>query len=205
MGCGAGHFIYLCRLFGLDVYGIEGEENLYRECVSKGFRVYEIDLELERKDTFPFESNFFSAILCNQVIEHLSFEGRLHILEEIYRVLKPGGLLLFTPSKHNILERTKPNHLYCYSCTELKNLLLKASFVRLKNLSNSLRWFEFFSYNPDKDYSRCILQPNRLERMLNRIIWGVWKVMNKTHYLESGANFIAFKPGPNEVCRGYEE
>lgn len=112
VGCGAGHFIYLCRLFGLDCYGIEGEENLYRECVSKGFRVYQIDLELEGKDTFPFESNFFSAILCNQVIEHLSFEAGIHMVEEIYRVLKPVDYCCYLLPA-NIIYWRKQNQIIC--------------------------------------------------------------------------------------------
>lgn len=85
-------------------------------------------------------------------------------------------------------------HLYCYSSTELKDLLLKVGFVQLKNLSIPLRWFEFFPYKPDKDYNRYMLQPNLLDRMLNRIIYVVWRITNKIPYLEGGANFVAFKP-----------
>lgn len=96
VGCGEGHFIHLCKLFRLDCYGIEGEENLYKHCINQGFKVYQIDLELKENNNLPFESNFFSAIVCNQVLEHLSFEGGMRLLKEIYRVLKPGGFCYYS-------------------------------------------------------------------------------------------------------------
>lgn len=44
--------------------------------------------------TFPFESESFDSIICNQVLEHV-FEPK-EFLSEFYRVLKPGGKLLLT-------------------------------------------------------------------------------------------------------------
>lgn len=43
---------------------------------------------------FPFESDSFDAVLCNQVLEHV-FEPE-SFLAEIRRVLRPGGRLLLT-------------------------------------------------------------------------------------------------------------
>jgi SAM-dependent methyltransferase len=42
----------------------------------------------------PFESNYFDAILCIAVLEHV--ENPEEVVPELYRVLKPGG--------HSILE-----------------------------------------------------------------------------------------------------
>ena len=59
-----------------------------------------IDSEKKQADyyydgkTFPFESESFDSIICNQVLEHV-FEPK-EFLSEIYRVLKPGGKLLLT-------------------------------------------------------------------------------------------------------------
>lgn len=42
----------------------------------------------------PFPADSFDAILCNDAINHLP--GRLQVLQDWYRVLRPGGRLLFT-------------------------------------------------------------------------------------------------------------
>ena len=43
---------------------------------------------------FPFEDTSFDSVLCNQVLEHVFNPD--HFLEEIRRVLRPGGRLLLT-------------------------------------------------------------------------------------------------------------
>ena len=48
--------------------------------------------DLER--TLPFENSSFDAVLCALIGEHLS-ELR-HVLQEFYRVLRPGGRLVFS-------------------------------------------------------------------------------------------------------------
>ncbi len=43
---------------------------------------------------FPFRDSFFNYVISNQVLEHVLDQEQL--MEEIYRVLKPDGLLLMT-------------------------------------------------------------------------------------------------------------
>lgn len=50
------------------------------------------------KDHFPYDDNTFDLVTWCEVIEHLT-ENPVHALSEIYRVLKPGGVLvLSTPN-----------------------------------------------------------------------------------------------------------
>lgn len=44
--------------------------------------------------TLPFRAGSFDAVLCNQVLEHVPEGAKL--MEEIARVLRPGGILLLT-------------------------------------------------------------------------------------------------------------
>lgn len=58
------------------------------------------DIETE---PFPFEAERFDLVICNQVFEHL--KNVFHPLDEIYRVLRVGGMLIFSvpnlASAHN--------------------------------------------------------------------------------------------------------
>jgi len=50
------------------------------------------------KDRFPYDDEYFSTVLCGELIEHL-FEDPMHLMCEVNRILKPGGhLVLTTPN-----------------------------------------------------------------------------------------------------------
>lgn len=60
-----------------------------------------VDLSDERKPhiqadmtTLPFENNLFDTVLCLEVLEYV--EEPLRALNELHRVLKPGGVLLLS-------------------------------------------------------------------------------------------------------------
>lgn len=66
-------------------------------------------------------SNSFDYVICFQVIEHIRRDFLL--LEEVRRVLRPGGrLIISTPNKKMSLTRN-PWHVREYSADEFKNLL----------------------------------------------------------------------------------
>jgi len=59
------------------------------------------------KDRFPYSDEGFDLVLCTEVIEHLIFSPT-HMLYEINRVLKPGGILILsTPNALNIVDTLK--------------------------------------------------------------------------------------------------
>ncbi|KAA3613667.1 MAG: class I SAM-dependent methyltransferase [Calditrichaeota bacterium] len=72
-------------------FGIEIFDEQIVKAESNGVEIAKLDLE---SDNFPFEDNFFDVIICNQVFEHL--KQIYHPLDEIFRVLKPGGHFLFS-------------------------------------------------------------------------------------------------------------
>jgi len=50
------------------------------------------------RDRFPYPDGHFATVLCCELIEHL-FEDPMHLMEEVNRILKPGGhLVLTTPN-----------------------------------------------------------------------------------------------------------
>ncbi|HTS78527.1 MAG TPA: glycosyltransferase [Bryobacteraceae bacterium] len=57
-----------------------------------------IDLFDAERDEFPYTDDYFSTILCCELIEHLPNDP-MHMMMEIHRVLRPGGhLVLTTPN-----------------------------------------------------------------------------------------------------------
>jgi SAM-dependent methyltransferase len=76
-------------------------------------------------DIFPFIDQSFDGVVCNQVLEHVFTPDRF--LNEIQRVLKPGGKLLLTvPFVWD--EHEQPWDYARYSSFGLKSLLEKNDF-----------------------------------------------------------------------------
>jgi SAM-dependent methyltransferase/glycosyltransferase involved in cell wall biosynthesis len=75
-------------------------ESARRSTVSNDGEQFEcfIDLFGADVDPFPYPDGYFSTVLCCELLEHLENDP-MHMMSEIYRVLKPGGILvLSTPN-----------------------------------------------------------------------------------------------------------
>lgn len=76
-----------------------------------------------RMDLPPFsglEDNTFDCVVSFQVIEHIRQD--IFFLNEIHRVLKPGGLALLTTPNRKLSISRNPWHIREYLAHELKNL-----------------------------------------------------------------------------------
>jgi SAM-dependent methyltransferase len=57
-----------------------------------------VDLFDAERDVFPYPNSHFTAIVCTELLEHLSLDP-MHLMSEANRILKPGGfLILSTPN-----------------------------------------------------------------------------------------------------------
>lgn len=57
-----------------------------------------VDIFLDAREPLPFEANQFQFVFAEHLIEHLSFDEGRRFCREVYRVLRPGGVLrLSTP------------------------------------------------------------------------------------------------------------
>lgn len=80
-------------------YGPAGKVE-HRTRMSSDGRQFSCDIELfdAEKDRFAYGDEYFSTVLCCELLEHLK-EDPMHMLSEINRILKPGGhLVLTTPN-----------------------------------------------------------------------------------------------------------
>jgi SAM-dependent methyltransferase len=96
LGCGRGEFVELVAASGRSAYGVDSDPQAVQECVEAGFDVRREDL-MEHLAELPASS--VGGIFCAQVVEHLPPDLIPPLLEQVSRVLKPGGAALFeTPN-----------------------------------------------------------------------------------------------------------
>ena len=80
-------------------YGPAGRVE-HRSQTSANGEQFTCDIELfnAEKDRFPYADEYFSTVLCCELVEHLT-EDPMHMMAEINRILRPGGhLVLTTPN-----------------------------------------------------------------------------------------------------------
>jgi len=80
-------------------YGTAGQVDRRTAVSTNGERFScDVDLFNAEKDAFPYADEYFSTVLCCELIEHL-FHDPMHLMSEVNRILKPGGhLVLTTPN-----------------------------------------------------------------------------------------------------------
>ncbi len=90
VGCADGYFARELFRAGYECYGLE----IYKPAVNKALRTGIKVVHGSFLDKFPFASNFFDVVFAGEVLEH-SIDDR-RFLHQLYRVLRPNGLLIIT-------------------------------------------------------------------------------------------------------------
>jgi SAM-dependent methyltransferase len=150
------HDIVLKSKYGMDITGLELEENIpvyCGLCIDAGIRV--VPGRISSKEPLPFSNESYDVIILSAVLEHLRVPP-LKALGEMRRILRPSGhLLLLTPNiarlgnimrlvlGRNILELVTDDaelddvmdgvtHVREYTMSELKWLLSMSGFTVVK-------------------------------------------------------------------------
>ncbi len=84
LGCGRGEVLRGFIRCGAEGFGVDRSRAAEKYCPEAEIRT--ADLE---NDSFPFPDEFFDVVYSKSVIEHFYYPER--IVQEMYRVLKPGG------------------------------------------------------------------------------------------------------------------
>ena len=94
IGGGAAEFSQRLRELGHDVTFVDLSDSNVARARELGFTAHQLDLNLGLP---PLMSGIFDGVVMLEIIEHVVASERL--LQEVYRVLKPGGfLILSTPN-----------------------------------------------------------------------------------------------------------
>ncbi|WP_353673361.1 methyltransferase domain-containing protein [Synechocystis sp. LKSZ1] len=101
LGCGRGEWLALVNAQGYQGRGIDLNHQAVKHCQKQGFNVITGEA-LAYLQTL--ENSEIAVITSFHVIEHLPFPTLVQLLQEIHRVLRPGGLLILeTPNPDNLL------------------------------------------------------------------------------------------------------
>jgi SAM-dependent methyltransferase len=99
IGCGSGRYaLQVAATVGCCVVGLDtnapGIQTAHQLAASRNV-ASQVRFEIcDAAKNLPFSDSIFDAVFANDVLCHLP--GRLNVLREMFRVLKPGGRMLFS-------------------------------------------------------------------------------------------------------------
>ncbi len=129
MGCANG-LVLRSLPDALSKVGLDASSVLLERTREHGIEVHHCDFD---NNPFPLPSESFDVVLCHDVIEHVLHTD--HLLNEINRVLRPGGLLNLSVPNINqpvslisqlFLDLTPP-FAARYRCTHYRDFTLRLS------------------------------------------------------------------------------
>jgi len=87
LGCGRGDFLRGFIRCGLNGYGVDQFSAAAKIC--SGAEILQSDLE---EKSLPYKPDSFNVIFSKSVLEHFYYPEKL--VQEIFRIVKPGGLVI---------------------------------------------------------------------------------------------------------------
>lgn len=200
LGCGEGrHSIACCfhfpsaQVIGLDLslQSLQAAINKHSEFLGQHHNGHYIKAS---GFDLPFPDSRFDHIICSEVLEHI--DNYELFLDEIYRVLKPGGLLSVSiprawPEKicwalSKEYHQVEGGHVRIFSARTLKQKIIERHFVFLRQhwahaLHSPYWWLRCLWWRAGKE--------NPLSAVYHRLL--VWDLLKRpwlTRYIERALN-----------------
>jgi len=90
LGCGDGTDLVYYKKLGTDIYGVDASQELLIIAKKK---LPDANLKIGLFENIPFEDNYFDVVLSKYAI--MTSADMEPIFKEIYRILKPNGMMMF--------------------------------------------------------------------------------------------------------------
>lgn len=126
-GCGVSSMPFLWSEFGGKITAVDFDEKsiaLMRKFSEDAFFGEGREIETAVCDIMqlPYEDNSFDVVVSTSVLEHLPYPNYLLAVNELYRVLKPGGTLVCTCDL-DASENSKRRAMGAFSAQDIKKIL----------------------------------------------------------------------------------
>ena len=128
LGCGRGEFLKGFIRCGLDGHGVD--RSTIAKSVCPEVEILQSDLENE---PLPYNDNSFDVVFSKSVLEHFYYPEKL--VQEIYRILNPGGLVItMVPDWESVYKTFYDDytHRTPFTHTSLRNIFIINSFDDVK-------------------------------------------------------------------------
>lgn len=123
VGCETGYLLSKLNLPPALLHGLDIASGAIKIANN---RVKEANFCVGSVRSMPYKSDTFDYLLCTEVLEHI--EGDV-AARECYRVLKPGGVALFTvPNGKGVAGKYMCAHIQFFTFESVTNLLKEAGF-----------------------------------------------------------------------------
>ncbi len=166
LGCGRGEWLELMGQNGIQAKGVDFDEGMLSACHALSLDVYQADVLEYLKGV---ATSSLSVVSAFHVVEHISFGSLRQLVDEAYRVLHPGGVLILeTPNSENLVVGTSsfyldPTHTRPIPAQLLSFVVEYAGFKRVNTLylqesekqlmSDRTKLFSIFFDGVSPDYS----------------------------------------------------
>jgi O-antigen chain-terminating methyltransferase len=101
IGCGRGEWLEVLRGQGIPAYGIDISGVFVAECRQRGLDAVEAEALTHLRER---QDGSVGMVTAMHVVEHLAFRDLIVLLDEAFRVLVPGGVLILeTPNPENLI------------------------------------------------------------------------------------------------------
>jgi SAM-dependent methyltransferase len=128
LGCGRGEFLRGFIRCGLNGYGVD--QSSIAKSVCPETEILQSDLENEQ---LPYDDNSFDVVFSKSVLEHFYYPEKL--VMEIYRIIKPGGLVITMVPDWEAVYKTfyeDYTHRTPFTSNSLKDIFLISGFDDVK-------------------------------------------------------------------------
>jgi len=154
LGCAAGHDTYHFSQKARYAYGFDYSA----EAIASAKKKYpQIEFLQGDSSQLPFPCDFFDVVTFIEVLEHLPPKEEFPTIKEIYRVLKPGGIMILSTPHRGLFYFLDPLDAKFKIYRLIKWLMRTEKFIQVK------RGF-YGGLKGHKHY--------KLEEVINLIQWG---------------------------------
>jgi 2-polyprenyl-3-methyl-5-hydroxy-6-metoxy-1,4-benzoquinol methylase len=138
IGCAQGFFLFSASKAGYTTRGIE----ISQDAAAYAIKEFGLDVEAKPFEELRFPESSFDVVTLWQVLEHVPYP--LTVLKEVYRILKPGGLVVAsTPNIESIPAKIlrkkwwdiKRLHINQFTTKTLADILHNAGFKKMSSVS----------------------------------------------------------------------